>query len=133
MHLIVCVEDRFGMSFCGRRLSKDAEVIGHILGLTKGCRLWTHPGSAELFPQGSVSCDDACFQKVGKDEFCFAEMEIPKWVLEQVEDVILYRWNRTYPSTVKFPRQLLDSRHMIASESFPGNSHEKITMERYVP
>ena len=57
MHLIVCIDDRDGMAFCGRRLSRDREVITHIQAQTNGCRLWMHPQSAQLFADATVEAD----------------------------------------------------------------------------
>ena len=47
-------------------------------------------------------------------------------------DVYLYKWNRKYPSDVKFPKDMLNDFKLEGSTDFEGNSHEKITEERYV-
>lgn len=131
MHLILCVDDKDGLSFCGRRLSQDRELTSHILRLTEGSKLWMSAYSAKLFPADRVLVDEDFQQKAGEGDFCFLEtaplMEDDHW-----ESVILYHWNRNYPSTVKFPRNLLESMHLQDAEEFPGSSHEKLTMERYV-
>ena len=59
MHLIVCVDDRDGMSFCGRRLSRDRELIAHILKLTAGRKLWMSAYSAKMFPDADVMEDES--------------------------------------------------------------------------
>lgn len=130
MHLIFCVDDRDGLSFCGRRLSRDREVTAHMLRLTADSSLLVHPYSASLFPEGSVVVDEEYLSKAGKDDFCFVEKgSVP----ESAESVTLYLWNRAYPSTERFPRELLDSMKLAFTEEFSGFSHEKITMERYIP
>ena len=43
MHVIVCLDDKEGMLFHGRRQSRDREVVGEILKRTKGRRLWISP------------------------------------------------------------------------------------------
>ena len=131
MHLIVCIDDRDGMSFCGRRLSRDAALTAHILELTKGSRLWMTADSAKLFPNGTVIVDDHCLQLAGEGEFCFAEVKVDADIQHKLESVYLYHWNRAYPSTTKFPRELLMHMHLVQSEDFPGNSHEIITLEKY--
>ena len=131
MHLIVCIDDRDGMSFCGRRLSRDAALTAHILEQTKGSPLWMTADSAKLFLNGKISVDDNCLQLAGEGEFCFAELKVDADIQHKLESVYLYHWNRAYPSTTKFPRELLAPMHLVQTEDFPGNSHEIITLERY--
>lgn len=133
MHLIVCIDDRDGMSFCGKRLSSDRFVTERILRLTSGSLLWMHPYSQPLFAGRSVCPDEDFLQKCGKGEFCFAE-NVPVTVKnDSVESVTLFRWNRHYPATLKFPRELLAGFRLVHTEDFPGNSHDKISVERYIP
>jgi len=49
-----------------------------------------------------------------------------------VDEIYLYKWNRKYPSDVKFPKDMLKNFDMDGAADFEGNSHEKITEERYV-
>ena len=49
MIVIVCTEDRGGMLFNNRRVSKDRTVIQKILELSEGKKLWIHPFSEKLF------------------------------------------------------------------------------------
>ena len=132
MHLIFCIDDRDGLSFCGRRLSQDRELNRHMLNLTAGHNLWMSPYSAKLFPAGSVQIGEDFQQKAAAGDYCFLETAPVLDTYENLESVILYHWNRSYPSTQKFPRSLLQKMRLEHTEEFPGNSHEKITMERYV-
>lgn len=132
MHLILCIDERDGLSFCGRRLSQDKILNQHMLSITAGHKLWMSPYSRKLFPGDDVTADDAFLEKAGLGDYCFLETAPLPETCENLESVILYHWNRTYPSTVKFPRCLLENRHLEHTEEFPGSSHEKITMERYI-
>ena len=131
MHLIVCVDDEYGLSFCGRRLSRDKEVYAHILRLSSGHLLWTAPNSAGLFPDGSVVTDINFMQRASRGEYCFAETLSAVDSVQNLETVVLYHWNRRYPSTEKLPKIVLEKRNLMRTEEFKGNSHDKITMERY--
>lgn len=132
MHLIFCVDDRDGLLFCDRRLSRDRKLYEHILQLTAGRSLWMSPYSGKLFSNGTVRIDPDFQQKAAQGDYCFLEtLPVPE-IYDQCESVILYHWNRVYPATVKFPRTLLENMHLDATEEFPGSSHEKITMERYI-
>lgn len=131
MHLILCVDERDGLSFCGRRLSRDSRLIDHILAFTAGHTLWIHPGSAKLFSGKAVMADEQFQKKAGQGDYCFVETTPLELDTEKWESVTLYCWNRAYPATVKFDRNLLQSFHLTHREEFPGSSHENLTMERY--
>ena len=131
MHLILCVDNRDGLSFCGRRLSRDRRLCEQILQLTTGSTLWMSAYSEPLFPGASVRVDEDFQHRAGKGEYCFLEVTPLLDAYNDLESVILYHWNRDYPATTKFPRTLLDAMHLAYSEEFPGSSHEMITMERY--
>lgn len=130
--MIFCVDEQDGLSFCGRRLSRDREVYDHILRCCDGKTLWTAPDSAGLFPKGTVRADKDYFLKAADGDYCFLETLPESDVWQRAESVILYHWNRRYPSTEKIPRQYLADMYLCHSEDFPGNSHEMITMERYI-
>ena len=131
MHLIFCLDESDGLSFCGRRLSQDREVYAHVLRLSEGHALWAAPSSAGLFPKGSVLVDPEFLKKASGGEYCFVETLNGADAVTGLESVILYYWNRRYPSTEKFSRKLLAGMQRSYAEDFQGNSHEKITMERY--
>ena len=132
MHLIVCVDDRDGISFCGRPLSRDRELNAHMLRMTQGRKLWTSPDTAALFPEGSVCSHRDFLVKAGKGDYCFAESVLPE-PTACLESVTLYHWNRAYPSTVRFSRELIKDMRLVHTEEFPGSSHETITLERFEP
>lgn len=131
MHLILCIDRRNGMSFCGKRQSSDRMVTEDILNITAGQRLWMSPYSAGLFPEGSVCVDPDFLSKAGQGDYCFLETTPLPSELSGLESVILYRWNRHYPSTVTFPVSILLPFVLNESREFSGNSHDTITMERY--
>jgi hypothetical protein len=131
MQLIVCVEENGGMSFCGRRLVFDREVTAHILQITSGKKLWMNRYSAGLFPEQEIVIDEVFLEKADQEDYCFLENTSIPEDLSNVASVIVYRWNRRYPSTVKFPRTFLDGKKLVETVEFPGYSHDKITMERY--
>ena len=54
MHLVVCLDNRDGMSFGGRRLSSDRVLTEYMLNLTSGSKLWMSAYSATLFPAEKV-------------------------------------------------------------------------------
>ena len=131
MHLVLCIDERDGLSFCGRRLSRDSRLIEHMLTLTEGHALWVHHYSENLFPQGTVTVDEQFQAKTCQGDYCFVETTPIEMLSENWESVTLYCWNRAYPATVKFDRKLLQAFRLTHREEFSGNSHEILTMERY--
>lgn len=132
MILITCLEKNKGVMFNKRRLSKDSAVRQDIGRETKGKTLWMNSYSAEQFsenPEISIKADENFWNKAGKGEFCFLEGDVPSE--DNIEKVIIYNWNRMYPSDVKFTMSL-DNWKLAETTEFAGSSHEKITKEVYI-
>ena len=131
MKLIVCLDDKNGFSFAKRRQSRDAVQLEKMLELVGDCKLFVNEYTAKLFdscPQNVVVCENP-FQSADENSFCFAEnIDIPTLDFEKI---IIYRWNRHYPSDKKLPLELLNNKKLVSSTDFAGNSHEKITEEVY--
>lgn len=132
MHLILCVDDRDGIHFAGKRLSSDSVLSEFLLQYTQGSKLWMNHYSAKLFVDAEIVADEDFFLKAKTGEYCFLEnTPIPED--SQFESITLCLWNRKYPSTEKFDREMLKAMHLETRFDFPGNSHEKLTIERYIP
>ena len=133
MIAVVCIDDRNGMLFNRRRVSRDRVQQEDLLRLCGGKKLWINRFSAKLFePFGpQVVVDEAFLQLAGAGEFCFVEDQPLQPWLERLEGVVLYRWNRTYPSDTVFD---LDLTAFVCQErlEFAGSSHVKITRETYI-
>lgn len=134
MNLIVCLDDRNGMLFANRRQSRDAAVCQKILQLSADHTLWMNDYSAKLFAGmgGRISVADDFLGKSADGDYCFVENSDVLPYREKIEKVIIFRWNRHYPSDRKFPDTLLkDGFLLMETTDFPGKSHERITMEVY--
>ena len=76
MHIILCVDDRLGMLFNGRRLSRDSALVEDAVKLCKGSKLWVNEYSDGLFSRYGYSvqiCDPDFPENAGTDDFCFME------------------------------------------------------------
>ena len=135
MKIIVCVDDAMGMMFNRRRQSQDAVLRKKILEECRPHRLWMNAYSGKQFddcPKEQIAVDEAFMEKAGEDEYCFVENVNPAAYEKDVEEVILYKWNRRYPSDLKFNIPLEKKGFtMTDCEEFAGSSHEKITKEVY--
>ena len=133
MIVIVCCENNNGMLFNNRRVSRDSIVNERIVEMTKNSKLWMNNYSYKLFEKMNVSninLAENVLTEATDGEYCFIENQhiIPneKWI----EKVIVFRWNRDYPSDFQFDMDLSEWK-LEQSEEFKGNSHDKITMEVY--
>ena len=132
MNLIVCLDDRNGMMFNGRRLSRDRILREYLLELSGG-KLWMNAFSAGQFEKkDGLEIREDFLESTPDGEFCFLENQPCQTFEDRIEQVILCKWNRTYPSDQKFDISLDDHGwNCISTEEFPGSSHEKITVEVY--
>lgn len=127
MILIVALDDKNGMMFGRCRQTKDRALTERILSLTKGKRLLVSFYSAPLFPEKEelLICEDPA-SIAENDDFVFVE----DTSLKDASKYVIYRWNRRYPATRFFEKDLKGERFsLIQKEDFPGFSHEKITEE----
>lgn len=132
MKLIICVDENNGMLFNQRRQSRDKELIKHIKNLVWGKKLWISSFSEKLF---DGVCEYHLFDNenstnIGEDDFCFVENFSPKMLESEIDELIVYNWNRSYPADTYFDI-CLDNWKLISEQDIRGSSHEKITERIY--
>ena len=127
----VTVDDRMGIAFNKRRQSSDRILIGDLVNTVSG-KIYVSEYSASLFKDHGdkaivvtdplLECPDGgC---------CFIEKAHVGVHTNDVESVIVYRWNRHYPSDMMLDLDL-NGYKLMESTEFVGSSHEKITKEIY--
>lgn len=132
MEQILCIDDDFGMMFNHRRQSQDRILRKHIM------NNWSHVymteyskkmfETEELLPGFSVSIWKSG-EVLPQDITLFVEDPDD---LQDAELLIIYCWNRRYPSDKKLPAGFLDHYAMISEQDFAGSSHDKITERKYI-
>lgn len=133
MILALCIDDCLGMAFNRRRQSRDSALCADLAAMAAESAIWMDPRSAPLFEGlgANIKTDSAFAEKAGAGEYCFMEFLSPAAYEGKIEKIILYRWNRRYPSDLKFDIDLSLWR-LESSSEFAGSSHEKITKEVYI-
>ncbi len=130
MKLIVCLSEDGGMMFNRRRQSRDRVLIDDMIRHTKDANLWVSPYSATLFGEScpTLRISPAPLEAMKKNDYCFVEDTPLPQDLDNIDELIIYRWNRLYPSDVYFT---CDTSPFFLAESdeFVGSSHDKITKE----
>ena len=131
MHVILCIDDENGMMFFGRRQSQDRALRQRIMTLTKGKTLWMNGYSAKLFLSDGyedIRVSEDFLSQAGKDDYCYVEnIDITPYA-SSIDTLVLYHWNRLYPSDMKLTMPLTGWT-VVSEKEFVGTAHEKITEE----
>lgn len=136
MIAIVCADDKGGIMFNHRRQSQDRKLRKRILDIADGKTLWMSTYSAKQFAKDShcskLCIDDDFAWKAENGDFAFFEGDSLAAVDNRLERVIVFRWNRTYPSDqyldIDFDNGSWKCEHI---GDFRGSSHEQISEEVY--
>lgn len=133
MILISCVDEHMGIMFNGRRQSQDSALRERIVQISSKSKLWMNHYSETQFKENDAShinISDCFLNEAASGEFCFVEDKQVTNYESSVEIIILYKWNKTYPSDMFFAINLSNWK-CVMSTDFIGSSHEKITEEIY--
>ena len=151
MNVIICLDDKNGVSFNRRRQSRDRGVAQDILNMAEDHCVYIKPYSSILFEEilneekkntgqeklertnikmAEVKTTED-FAQAEKEDYVFLECADAKTLPEQMHRLIVYRWNRVYPADIHF--EFPENYRQTQTEEFPGFSHEKITKEIYEP
>lgn len=127
MNVIVCVDNNMGLAFNNRRQSRDGFLNEKIISKISG-KLKVEAYSKSLFPLERISVVDDVLKETGSGEWCFSERRTLRESEDKIEQLMICRWNRDYPSDVNLGIDL-NGWQLLSTEEFSGSSHEKITME----
>lgn len=133
MKAFICIDDDNGILFNNRRLSKDKVLIQWIMDYIDGKSIWMRSYSQELFDgYKNIKVADDYLDKADTEDYCFVEDDKLAAYLEKADTIFVCRWNRRYPSDLKFENCLsIDKWSKSIIDEFKGSSHEKITIERW--
>lgn len=130
MKIIICIDDNQGMLFNKRRQSKDVKVLEDIVSLTN--EVWIDSFSEKLFEELNIKVNitPMFLENADTGEFCFVENQKLLPYSDHIEQLIIYKWNRSYPSDFKLDLNLNEWK-LVEAVDFAGNSHDKITRKIY--
>ena len=135
MTVIVCTDERGGMLFMKRRVSKDRELIEDVLKTVGDGILYISEFSESLFADSDISVMSVPDPLIcaGDEDFVFIENIRLSPTLSKINKLVIYNWNRKYPFDFSLdinPTECGFS--LLSSCEFKGHSHDKITKEIYV-
>ncbi len=135
MNIIVCLDDKNGMMFNKRRQSQDKILRNNIKELVKTNNLFMNEYSYKLYKDidsGNIKVCENFLDECSIGDFCLIENKEVKNYLNNINEIVVYKWNKLYPSDFYFDINLnTSSWELINTEEFEGSSHEKITKETY--
>lgn len=135
MHVICVIDDGGGMLFNHRRQSQDRVLRQRILARANGHRLWMNAYSYGQFSEEAqqITVSERFLQEAQPGDYCFVEDQPLLPASDRIESVILYHWNRRYPSDFRLDLPLAaHGWEKIACAEFAGSSHTCITEEIYI-
>ena len=131
MKLAVCIDNGGGMLLNHRRQSRDRELIRELSESLDGAHLYAEAFSETVLadvPHTVITRDR--IGTLGKEDIFFVECPPIAPLLPHADTLIVYHWNRSYPSDEVLDISL-DGLTRVSSTNFVGSSHEKITKEVY--
>ena len=135
MTIIVCVDDNNGMLFHNRRQSRDSVLYKHIIEMTKGKKLFMNDYSAKLFSDEQkehIVVQNNFLVFSSENDYCFVENTELSNYQNNIQEIVLYRWNRVYPADTYFQFPLDKNKWKLQKTTdIKGNSHDVITEEVY--
>ena len=146
MTIIACVDLRMGLSFNGKRQTRDKLVVKHILNnCDPKLGLTVTPRSGRYIMDSMKSLDEELTiplhivpeltPKNAQSSDVFIETGTPDSIselLDMADHVILYVWNTTYLYTEQFPDIQNQSVWTLThAELMEGSSHDEITIQLY--
>ncbi|MBO5908379.1 MAG: ribonuclease Z [Clostridia bacterium] len=134
MTVFVCIDDNGGLTFNGRRQSRDSALIKDVATHTDDGVLYINEFSELLFEdsEASVISVSSPLDSAYPGGYAFVENLPLSQHKNKINRLVIYKWNRRYPSDKKLdisPAEL--KMHLVESYDFPGTSHDKITKEIY--
>ena len=131
----VCVDDDNGMTFLGKRQSRDRVLVENFVSDAEnsGKGIYISPFSKLLFAdvEGVTVCNSP-FSECESEGYVFVENISSSEYIDITDELVIYRWNRKYLSDFRFDTDPIKQGFaFVSSENFVGSSHDKITKEIY--
>lgn len=123
----ICLDDEGGMTFFGKRQSRDRVLIGELCDSTDG-PIYINSFSTHLFKEREdrIAVVENQLEECPEGGVAFVENLPLLPHLGRISEIILYKWNVLYPSDKKLDISL-SGFEVVSKKEFAGSSHDKIT------
>ncbi len=129
MKVIVCIDDNNGIKFMDKRVSYDRYILEDIKLMINNSILIASDYSSKLFKDMNINIDNTLLLKQ-TEYYQFIEDDTLEEYENKLEEIVIYYFNRKYPSTLKLKVDL-NKYDIISTYEFKGYSHEKIVKKVY--
>ena len=131
MTLVLCAEERGGLSFHSRRQSQDRLLREDLLKEAEGRLLWVDGYTKRQFsePSERIRVSETPWLQAGEGDLCYLELQDPSPAMERADKLLLYRWRRHYPADRAF--SVPAEWHLVSRTELAGYSHDVIDKEVY--
>ena len=131
MNIIICLDEDNGMMFNKRRQSQDRILRADLKEFIKDKDLYMNNYSYKLYKDidnGNIKVSENFLEQCTENDFCLVEDKLLNNYINKINNIIIYKWNRIYPSDLYFDINLTsNSWELLETKEFEGSSHEKIT------
>ena len=131
MNIIICLDDNNGMMFNKRRQSQDRILRADLKEFIKDKDLYMNNYYYKLYKDidnGNIKVSENFLEQCTENDFCLVEDKLLNNYINKINNIIIYKWNRIYPSDLYFDINLTsNSWELLETKGFEGSSHEKIT------
>ena len=131
MNIIICLDDNNGMMFNKRRQSQDRILRADLKEFIKDKDLYMNNYYYKLYKyidNGNINVSENFLEQFTENDFCLVEDKLLNNYINKINNIIIYKWNRIYPSDLYFDINLTsNSWELLETKGFEGSSHEKIT------
>ena len=131
MNIIICLDDNNGMMFNKRRQSQDRILRADLKEFIKDKDLYMNNYSYKLYKDidnGNIKVSENFLEQCTENDFCLVEDKLLNNYINKINNIIIYKWNRIYPSDLYSDINLIsNSWELLETKEFEGSSHEKIT------
>ena len=131
MNIIICLDDNNGMMFNKRRQSQDRILRADLKEFIKDKDLYMNNYSYKLYKDidnGNIKVSENFLEQCTENDFCLVEDKLLNNYINKINNIIIYKWSRIYPSDLYFDINLTsNSWELLETKEFEGSSHEKIT------
>ncbi|MDD5952955.1 MAG: ribonuclease Z [Oscillospiraceae bacterium] len=131
MNVITIVDDDNGLLFHHRRLSQDRLLRDYILHMIGDRRLWMNDYGSRLYGEHpNIVVSESYLTACPAEDYCLVEEVDPATIVDRIDRLYLFHWNRLYPSDLQCTL-CLEHWTLEHTDELKGSSHKKITLEVY--
>ena len=93
MRVIVCLDDKGGMTFNNRRQSRDRVLIADVVKMADGSKIFISQYSAMLFEESGASlvCDEHFLDLADSNGYCFVEDRALAPYADRIKEITVYK------------------------------------------